>query len=241
MPMRLICCISLPPATITSVSIYDYAEANEELANMGTGVYYSCCGKSICGGCVDSFHKSGNIGKCPFCNADQMGKTDKEDNEDIMKRVEANDAGAIYLLGNSYHKGIRGVQQDYARAMELYARAAELGYSKAHLELGNVYYEGGKLKKAKIHYEAAAMAGHEGARYNLGAMEAESGNMERALKHWIIAASAGYHKAMNNLLVYFKQGVVSKDTMDSTLEAYNRSCAEMRSEARDAFIRSRSN
>jgi hypothetical protein len=40
--------------------------------------------------------------KCPFCNYDGSGKTDKEIVEDLMKRVEANDAGAIYVLG-SYH------------------------------------------------------------------------------------------------------------------------------------------
>jgi hypothetical protein len=35
-PVRLICCISLPPATTSSVPIADYAEANEELASKVT-------------------------------------------------------------------------------------------------------------------------------------------------------------------------------------------------------------
>jgi hypothetical protein len=34
MPVKLICCMSLPPATISSVPIYDYAIANEELAKI---------------------------------------------------------------------------------------------------------------------------------------------------------------------------------------------------------------
>jgi hypothetical protein len=45
MPTRLICCISLPPATISSVPIYDFAIANEELATEDTDIYYPCCGK----------------------------------------------------------------------------------------------------------------------------------------------------------------------------------------------------
>jgi TPR repeat protein len=158
-----------------------------------------------------------------------------------MKRVEANDAGAIYVLGNYYYHGSQGLRHDLARALELYARAAELGSSKAHYNLGYFYDEGGDLKKAKFHWEAAAMAGDDAARNNLGIMEAKSGNMERAMKHWIISASAGSYYAMRNLLVHFKQGVVSRDEMDSTLTAYNNACAEMRSEARDAFIRIRSN
>jgi TPR repeat protein len=52
--------------------------------------------------------------------------------------------------------------------MELYARAAELGSSKAHYHLGNRYRKGGNSKKAKFHYEAAAMLGCEVARFNLG-------------------------------------------------------------------------
>jgi hypothetical protein len=41
---------------------------------------------------------------------------------------------------------------------------------------------------------------------------------------------------MNNMLVAFKRGHVSRDAIDSTLAAYNNSCAEMRSEARDSYI-----
>jgi TPR repeat protein len=238
MPHKLIASISLPPATILSVPIYDYAEheANEELENMGTEVYFSCCGKSTCRGCVYTFCRSGNTGKCPFCNSDRSGKTDDERAEELKKRVEANDAGAIYALGNYYYNGKLGLLRDREKAIELYARAAELGSSEAHFALATNYDAEGNSKKEKFHNEAAAMAGHEIARCNLGTTEAQSGNMERAVKHWIIAASAGCYNAMNNMLVAFYEGLVSRDEIDSTLTAYNNSYAEMRSEARDAFI-----
>ena len=45
-----------------------------------------------------------------------------------MKRVEANDAGAMYEMGAYYHQGRGGLLQDWKKARELYARAAELGY-----------------------------------------------------------------------------------------------------------------
>jgi TPR repeat protein len=157
--------------------------------------------------------------------------------EEMMKRVEANDAVSIYQLGNSYENGLLGLQQDRAMAMELYTKAANLGYSKAHNRLGDIYYEGGDLKKAKFHWEAAAMAGHEVARYNVGMMEVNSGNVERAVKHWTIAASAGHYIAMHVLRTQFEQGLLSRESIDSTLTAYNNSCVEMRSEARDAYVR----
>jgi TPR repeat protein len=234
MPIR-ISCISLPPATISSVPVNDFANANEELVTEKMEVYYLCCGKGICVGCIHSFRESGNMGKCPFCKSD-MGKTDDEKVKELMKRVEANDAGAMYVLGSYYYRGHFGLQQDLAKAMELLIMAAELGSSEAHFALGNHYDEGGDTKREKFHNEAAAMAGHEGARYNLGLMELKSGKYERAVKHLTIAASAGSFRAMYALLLAFNQSIVSRDEINSTLTAYNNSCAEMRSEARDAAI-----
>jgi TPR repeat protein len=158
----------------------------------------------------------------------------------MMRRVEANDAASIFMLAVSYHHGVRGFQQDHAKAIELYARAASLGDKEAHNNLAGIYHEGGDMKKAKFYFEAAAMAGHDIARYNLGSLESNSGNVEgavRAINYWTIAASAGHYNAMHELRELFDQGVVSRESIDSTLTAYNSSCAEMRSEARDARIR----
>jgi hypothetical protein len=72
-----------------SVPIHDFAIANENetLETIDTESYYSCCGKSTCGGCVHSFCKSGNASnsKCPFCNSDIMSKTDLDRVEEMMK------------------------------------------------------------------------------------------------------------------------------------------------------------
>jgi len=171
MPTKLISCMTLPPATISSVPIYDYEVTNEDLASKAAKVYYSCCGKSICRGCVYSFMQSGNIEKCPFCKADHVNKTDEERVDELMKRVEVTDAGSMMVLGSYHSHGQLGLQQDREKAMELWKQAAELGSSLAQYHLGIYYDAGGDLTKAKFHYEAAAMAGDEAARYNLGCME----------------------------------------------------------------------
>jgi len=237
MPTKLICCMSLPPATASSLPIYDFAIANEELVHKEMEQYFPCCGKTICCGCVHSFCKSGNTRKCPFCNSDRAGKTDEDDVEEMMKRVAANDAASINLLAGYYYHGRLGLQQDRTKAMELYGRAAELGNTKAHNNLAGIYHDGGDLKNAKFHFEEGAMAGHEIARCNLGAIEYNSGNMERAFKHWTVAASAGSYNAMHEMRAFFEKGYVSRESIDSTLIAYNNSCTEMRSESRDAYIR----
>jgi TPR repeat protein len=182
---------------------------------------------------------SGNLKHCPYCKAVNRNSG----LEDTMKRVDVNDAGAMCALANHYHNGLRGLPQDHAKTMDLLSRAVKLGSSEAHFALGSIYDGGGNLKKAKFHYEAAAMAGNEVARYNIGHMEFEADNMERAIKHLKIAASVGQYKAMNLLRKlyegghYFEQSVVSRKEIDPILTAYNISCAEMRSEARDAYIR----
>jgi TPR repeat protein len=191
-----------------------------------------------CGGCVYSFfRKSGNDDKCPFCNTDQY-KTEEECIQELMKRVEVNDAGAMSALSSHYYHGREGVLQDQNKSMELWTQAAKLGSSQAHFHLGSTYEDWGDIKKAKFHYEAAAIAGDESARYNLGIMEGKSGNIERSNKHLTFAASAGHYVAMHALRSLFEQGFVSRESIDSTLTTYNHSCAEMRSEARDAYIQS---
>ena len=153
-----------------------------ELAGKSTEEYYPCCGQRLCRGCLDSFHKSGMIGTCPFCNARTRGKT-HGDRIGLMKRVEANDDGATY--------GQLGLQQDLAKGVEIWTQAAKLGSSQAHYHLGNMYHQRGDSKKAKFHYKAAAMAGYKTARFNLGCIEYLSGNVERYLNHLRITALGG--------------------------------------------------
>lgn len=73
--------------------------------------YNSCCGKSICSGCVYSFRK-------PFCNSDRVTKTDKECAEELTKRVKVNNATSIFLLAGYYLHGVNGFQQDRTKAIE---------------------------------------------------------------------------------------------------------------------------
>jgi hypothetical protein len=75
MPIFLLSCISLPPATISSVPINDFAKANKELANEATDLYFPCCGKSICAGCIHSFSMSGNEVSVRFAMPTELKQT----------------------------------------------------------------------------------------------------------------------------------------------------------------------
>ena len=77
MPMKMLSCMSLPPATTTSVPIYDFANADEDDDIMGMDMEdYSCCGKSICGGCYtdelrNKYEKSDPSGTKTLHNGEQ--------------------------------------------------------------------------------------------------------------------------------------------------------------------------
>ena len=82
-------------------------------------------------------------------------------------------------------------------------------------------------------------AGHEKARYNLGWIEFELNRVDRAIKHWIISASSGHGGSMPEIQRAFERGLVKSYVYEQTLKAYDVSCAEMRSEARDVAARFR--
>ena len=128
---------------------------------------------------------------------------DEERIERINKRVEVNDANAIYILGCHYLSGERGLPQDYEKAMELWLRAEELGHAKAYNNLGFLYHHGKGVrkdtKKDKYYLELGAMGGDVLARHNLGSMEWNAGNTNRAVKHYRISAGAGYDESLKNL------------------------------------------
>jgi TPR repeat protein len=43
----------------------------------------------------------------------------------------------LVLLANSYHHGLSGFQQDHIKAIELFTKSVDLGYSKANSKLSS--------------------------------------------------------------------------------------------------------
>jgi TPR repeat protein len=154
----------------------------------------------------------------------------------MKKRVEANDALAMYHLGTYYRLGTMGLRQDKAKALELYRKSAKLEQNFAHNL--SVCYQNGDIvekdtRKATYHRQLGAMAGNGKARYNLGCAEYIAGNMDRAYKHWMISANDGYDSSMKAVQEGYKSGHVTKDDNAKTTRAYGNSIDEMKSDDRD--------
>ena len=200
-------------------------------------MYMFCCGKTICSGCVHAVRtRDGRVGLCPFCRT----PTPTSDEEIIgytKKRVEVGDAEAIFNLGCDHRDGEYGVLQNYAKALELWHRAAELDYPLAYNNIGCAYNHGEGVqvdkKKAKHYYELSAMAGNVLARHSLGRIEERLGNVDRAVKHYTIAARDGNCDSVKNIQDLYMKGSATKDGYTKALHAYQEYLNEIKSLQRD--------
>ena len=120
----------------------------------------------------------GKIDLCAFCRVPSP-TSEAEETQRIQKCMVSGNAYAFYLLAGDYATG-DGVPQDFAKDIELFLKAGELGCSDAYFNLGNSYRNGRGVemdkKKAKHYYELAAMNGEARARHNLGCMEGDAGD-----------------------------------------------------------------
>ena len=153
------------------------------------------------------------------------------------KRMEADDAQAMCELGVLYSEGIHGFPQDWDKALELWHRAAELGYTASYFILGNAYFYGRGVekseKKAMHYWGLAATGGVVEARHNLGIIEYRVGNMDRALKHYMIAVELGYADSLKQIKELYKDGHATKDDYAKALKAYQAYLSEIKSDDRD--------
>jgi len=198
--------------------------------------FKTCCGKSICNGCIYEMDMSGGKDLCAFCRT-PPASSKKDKIEQLKKLMGKGNSQACLVLAFSHATGINNLPQDWQKAYELWLKGGELGCAWAYFNLGQSYRLGTGVevdqKKAKYYYEVAAMMGHVHARYNLGYMEHRAGNHHRAYKHYMIAAIAGLELSLETVEKGFMSGFISKDEYARTLRTYHERQKEMKSDARD--------
>lgn len=141
----------------------------------------------------------------------------------LQSRAQAGDAVALNELGNAYANG-QGVPQDFAKATQYYAAAADKGYAVAQFNLGLMAELGHgapqDLTKAFRYYRMAAEQGIPPAQYNVGNMYANgigtSRNDAEAAKWMRQAAEHEIPEAQFYLGTAFDEGRgVAKDDVQA--------------------------
>jgi tetratricopeptide (TPR) repeat protein len=195
----------------------------------------SCCSKVICIGCARAdmirVVQESLDPTCPFCRKPVPTKEEVEEN--IMKRIEANDSVAMRQKGGQYYN-----KEDYSSAIEYFTKAAKLGDVLAQHNLSVMYREGEGVEKDKkkeiYHLEEAAIGGNPSARYNLGLIEGGDGKFDRATKHYIIAAGQGHDGSIEELRGHYVKGKISKENFAAALRAHQAAVDATKSPQREA-------
>ena len=129
---------------------------------------------------------------------------------ELVKKAEAGDAEAQFLVGNAYYYGYAGgdgLTQNYKEAVKWLAKSAEQGYTRARLNLGACYFDGkGVVKNVKEGMKCWTKAAEEGdvdAQFELGLLYENgtgvSKNKKEAEKWYTKAAEQGTERAKKAL------------------------------------------
>jgi len=175
--------------------------------------------------CVNEMRRHGASGSCPMCRATSAGITTVQEmtNAAILHcmrgeswqalrlfqeilEVDGDNALAKYNLGVIYAQG-EGVEQDFAKAAELFQQAHALGNSDATANLGVMYEQGlgveQDLERAVELFREAHAAGDATATSNLGVIYEQGKGVEqdfgRAAELYKQAHAAGNTDATLNL------------------------------------------
>ena len=219
------------------------------LPSIDQTIFKSCCGKTICKGCILEMIKSEirqelKKGRnresvkqlCPFCRMPVPIDGDEEGRRTV-KLVQSGNVNAINVLGQCYSDGSWGMPLDFTKANELYLKAGDHGCAGGHYNLSVSYLHGygvdQDIKKAKHYFELAAINGYKEARQALGIIEESVGSDKRATRHFIIGARAGHEKSLDEVKARYLEGLVAKEEYANTLREYQKRQDEMKSDARD--------
>ena len=232
------------------------------------------CGKTVCKGCVfgtveahmsdggDAEKAMEKAASCPYCRSDTTSCDDKNALKALMKRANAGNDEAMYLIGSYYFKGKMGLCQDKAEGLKWYRRAVEAGSGKAARNigtlkpdagsgnaayfLGDCYWQGDGVEqdhdKAFEYFQTAAELGHVYAFLVTGTMLMQRGEIEEGMLNYRKAAISGMSgdSLFNALRNGFRDGIITKDEYAFTLREHQKACNEMKSDGRELYFKLRS-
>ena len=129
------------------------------------------------------------------------------DNTNSISVAWSSDVNVLYEMGANYYFGRKGMPQDYAKALELFEKAAQQGHFKAQYNLGVMYRYGQGIPPNLIiafrYYEKAAQQGYDKAQTSLGTMYCKGEGIHKNLilaKQWLEkAAQQGNKNAKSQL------------------------------------------
>ena len=227
--------------------------------------YKSCCGNSICDGCITAQKRVRVIGTnvklpiagskeekrefikiicdsldvCPFCRASDA-VSHEERFERLVKQInDRNDPFAMYCLASHYVKGTCGLSVNLEKARELYQRAYDLGDPDAAFDLFILHTEHFTDQTLAMKYlEEGAKRGVEACMVELaGRLARFVGNLDEAKRLTVMAACSGDDDAMEHVKNASWGIQLTKDEFDTTVRAHRAAKDKETNEPREYAMR----
>ena len=210
--------------------------------------FMHCCGKNICCGCTTKKTitdiKKGvpeSKRKCAFCC--QLEPSSGPQRIKALKRLMKRNNPVAFNIMAIKHKNGDGVLQSDTKSLEMYIRAAELGYAEAYAVIGSFFRKpdvdvedkslnscsSKSIELMEVAAKKESVIAHEW----LADYHAINENTHECIQHLLVAASAGYQPAMDALMVAYKDKLLSKEDLTQTLRTFQTSSNEMKSKDRD--------
>ena len=222
-----------------------------------TAVYWFCCGKSVCGGCIidagEVQRKSGGdpikavekLMICPFCRSSNMANynNDKCKAKQEMKRANAGQSDSMCRVADYYFDGEMGFMRDKAEGLKWYHRASEAGSGQAAWNIGMFYYLGDGVdqdeEKALEYNQRAIELGFEPAYYSVGYILMARGEIEEAMLNYRKAAMCGadHRDLFDELRKGFSDGFITKEEYAFTLRKNQDAVNEAKTKGREKYRR----
>ena len=152
---------------------------------------------------------------------------------------------ALTLLADMHLHGTSVVNKDFARAMELFKLAADLGDVQAHRQLGLIYnsdvFMPADYKLSREHFQKAAEQGDPVAHYHLGLMFREANHFSPAEDHFKQASEKGHAEAQFSLAcLYFYDYEYTFKTSRKAIHWFKQAASSGHKEAQEFVAANRS-
>lgn len=135
----------------------------------------------------------------------------------LEAQADKNDNEILENLAYCYEEG-KGTEQDYAKAIQLYARAANNGSDYALLNMGHYYLNGWGVQKDTVRalalWDRAADHGYDFANQDLANHYTYEGDFEKAAKYIGKSVALGNKDAMHKYATLLMDGIgVKQDSL----------------------------
>ncbi len=159
-------------------------------------------------------NNTGEVAENTTQKAVVTGQVQENSLEELIRLAESGDAEASYQLGDIYYRG-DVVEQDYAKAIAYYEKAAELKNDNAIFRLGRIYYIGRIVEqnysKALTYFLESAKNGNSEAQEAVAQMYFDGTGVEqnyyKAFDYYFRAAAKDNHTAQFSIGYMLAEGI----------------------------------